>query len=142
MAVRCYVLKGVRDPKGLRESIASSSTGVLVQVFSRCVLDSEELCEMLLAQTHSAASGNSPLARKPEIDLLLRVAGTTQIKEALKVAGAKAGEECVLVLSGQEDKVAAAERLLPPGSSRLRHRMKEGDLERVERAALLDAARA
>jgi tRNA threonylcarbamoyladenosine modification (KEOPS) complex Cgi121 subunit len=142
MVVRCYVLPPVEDPKALRDRIASASRDLFVQVVSSGAIDSEELCAMILAQTDAAASRLCLLARRPEMDFLLRVAGTTQISEAVKIAGAKSGKECVLVLSGQADKVTFAEKLLPPGSARLGHRMKECDMDRVERAALLDAARA
>ena len=62
---------------------ARGKDGVIVQTVSDSVPKNEHLYELLAAQTLTAAKSGQLLGRKPEVDLLLRVAGTTQISEAL-----------------------------------------------------------
>lgn len=93
---------------------------------------------MVAAQTIEALKAKSLLARQPEIDLILRLAGTTQISEAIKTAGARKGEAFILIVAGT-GAFKAAKALggesIPPGNHSVE------DYLRIERAALLSAKR-
>jgi tRNA threonylcarbamoyladenosine modification (KEOPS) complex Cgi121 subunit len=95
--------------------------------------------EFIAAQTFQASSSGGLLANKPEIDFLLRLAGTTQISKAIRDAGAKPGDPFVLVVAGRT-------RLRRPpdldGTELPRRELTEAELQRVEKAALLNAKRA
>lgn len=93
---------------------------------------------MLAAQTLGAASSGELLADKPEIDFLLRLAGTTQISKAIKYYGARPGAPFLLVVAsrigvrGASDLVAFE---LPKRDITVK------ELARVEKAALLNVKR-
>ena len=99
----------------------------------------ELFLELLAAQTLQAETSGGLLANKPEIDFLLRLAGTTQIARAIKVAGAKPGERYILVVAGRK-----AVRLPPAieGAELERRKLTHSELGKIEKAALLNAARA
>jgi tRNA threonylcarbamoyladenosine modification (KEOPS) complex Cgi121 subunit len=96
--------------------------------------------QMIGQQTLRAAETGALLAAKPEVDLLLRLAGTTQISVAIEESGYRATGELLVVAAGP-----------PGGLSRLRkelvgdpiYELLEGDrvsasgLGLIERAALL-----
>ena len=101
--------------------------------------DNEAFVEMLSAQTLRAEASRSLLARSPQMDFLLRLAGTTQISRAIGEKGAVAGEPFLLVLAGRRRPKAVR----MPGCRELPRRpLSRPELERVEKAALLDAQRA
>lgn len=111
----------------------------LVQAASAGAAANELFVELLAAQTLQAESSGGLLANKPEMDLLLRLAGTTQISRAIKEAGARPGERFVLVVAGR-----GAVRV-PTGldGTELRRReLTDSELGRIESAALLNARRA
>jgi len=93
---------------------------------------------MLAAQTFQAERSGTLLAKKPEVDLLLRLAGTTQIAKAIRERGAKPGASFLLIVASRSGIVGIPGLLqeLP------RSLLSDGDLARIERAALLDVARA
>ena len=97
--------------------------------------------EMIAAQTLMAARSGFTLAERPELDLLLRLAGTRQIGEAFQRVGYKSnGKRFFLVAASDEVALArlgkrlAADRRFAEVE---RKQLAEGDLEQVERAALL-----
>ena len=95
--------------------------------------------ELLAAQTLQAESSGGLLAKKPEIDFLLRLAGTTQISRAIKETGAKPGDKFVLVVAGRNNVRAA------PGidwKELPRVELTDSELEKIEEAALLNAEKA
>jgi len=98
--------------------------------------------EMVAAQTIRAKKSGSMLADSPDIDLLLRLAGTSQIEEAFREVGYKRAGPKVLVAAGPRRDVA---RLLAAlkHDKRLRvmkkGRLTEKDLAMVEGAALVAA---
>ena len=79
------------------------------------------------------------MANKPEIDFLLRLAGTTQISMAIKDAGAKSGDHFVLVVAG-ESAVRRPSGL--DGKELPRLDLTESERRGIERAALLNAEKA
>lgn len=122
--------------EGVKEKLASANPGSLVQVARAGSVSNELLVEMLAAQTFRAESAGDMLAKKPEMDLLLRLAGTTQISKAIKSQGAVAGEKFLAINADRKELSTPAdfnEAELP------RMGLTEADLFRIERAALLNA---
>ncbi len=127
------------DPDEARRKASSRGKGVLIQAVKEGVATNEFVVELLVAQTLSAKKSGGLLAKKEEVDLLCRLAGTTQISEALMRAGAVKGRPFVLVLAGGGDEVSELGRGL--ASARRLERRKvlgEEELMRVEGAALLN----
>lgn len=111
----------------------------MVQAARARLAQNTRLMELLAAQTIQAESSGSLLANRQEIDFLLRLAGTTQISRAIRDAGAGHGERFVLVVAGRRPV------RLPPGLDAKELRRSElthSELEKVEKAALLNAKRA
>ncbi|MDG7011350.1 MAG: hypothetical protein JRN57_04445 [Nitrososphaerota archaeon] len=139
VTARAYLFgKGVSQEE-VRRRLASANPGSLVQVAREGAVDNEVLVEMLAAQTFRAEESGGMLAKKPEMDLLLRLAGTTQISRAIKTQGALAGEG-FLAINANRRRISApsefSEAELP------RKPLTEAELSRIERAALLNVQRA
>ena len=102
----------------------------------------ERFFRLITAQTLKSSSDGSLLAKKPEVDLLLRLARTTQISEALAKVGYKKGEKRILIAAGKKGEV---KRLVTSGiakGSRLRSvELSESEWGKVEEAAILTALR-
>jgi tRNA threonylcarbamoyladenosine modification (KEOPS) complex Cgi121 subunit len=111
----------------------------MVQAAKRGLAGNEVFIELLAAQTLQAESSGGLLANRPEIDFLLRLAGTTQISKAIREAGVKAGDQFVLVVAGRST-------IRCPsgfgGTELPRLELTASELERIEKAALLNAERA
>src|SRR5437667_8443420 len=60
---------------------------------------------LITSQTLKASSDGSLLAKKPEVDLLLRLSRTTQISEAVASVGYKRGEKRILIAAGKKGEV-------------------------------------
>ena len=84
------------NPEALKRKLSLANPGALVQTAKGRSAANEFFVEMLAAQTLRAEDSGSLLAKKPEIDLLLRLAGTNQISTAIKEKGAKNGEAFLL----------------------------------------------
>lgn len=139
-AARCYRVR-TGDPTLLRERIREKYPALVVQAVSEEVAENESLVEMIAGQTVHAVSTQNLLAKRPEIDLLLRLAGTTQISEAIKASGAAKGKAFLMVLAG--DGKAMSRFTAPAGWRRLRRRgLAREDLARIEKAALLNVSKA
>lgn len=131
--------KAFRCPPGgsveqAKLDLSSANQGALVQAVRAGSGENPTLFGMLAAQTLLADSSGSKLARKTEIDFLLRVAGTTQIAEAIKKSGTREGDAFVVVVAG------AKEPTVPhgfPGEELPERRLSRAELQKVERAALL-----
>jgi len=101
---------------------------------------------MVAAQTLAAAKAGATLAEKPELDLLLRLAGTRQIGEALKRAGYRSGKQRLFLVAAWEGAASEPKTLKRVASRDRRFRRleerppTEEDLDSVERAALLAAS--
>ena len=111
----------------------------MVQVAKEGLVGNEQFAELIAAQTLQAENSKGLLAKKAEIDFLLRLAGTTQISRALKEAGARSGDQFVLVVAGRRtikrpSGIDAKE--LP------RLELTASERGRIERAALLNAEKA
>ncbi len=135
---RGYILGPGRSVEALKQEMSAANPGSVVQAVRAEAADNEALLEMIAAQTFRAKASGGLLAKKPEIDLLLRLAGTTQISEAIGRIGAEGGEESLLVVAGLGEVKEPRGRewkALP------RRGLSKKDLEKVERSALLNTRR-
>ena len=138
--LRCVRVGRGGDPEDAKKRFTPEERGLLVQTVAGETATNEFYVEMLAAQTYSAMETGTMLARKEEVDLLLRLAGTTQISEAMAKAGAKSGKPFLLIIAGSRDDVARAEPDLRGIGTRLKRRgLDERELGRIETAALLNA---
>jgi tRNA threonylcarbamoyladenosine modification (KEOPS) complex Cgi121 subunit len=127
------------DPDVMKRRLNESNPGSIVQTASAKAADNERLVEMLAAQTLQADSSGSLLAMKPEIDFLLRLAGTTQISKAIRDHGARHGLPFILVVAARTavrgtDGIEGLE--LPS------HELSARELAKVEKSALLNTKKA
>jgi tRNA threonylcarbamoyladenosine modification (KEOPS) complex Cgi121 subunit len=141
MAVHARAFLCGRDlnPTEVRQKVASANRRLVVQAAAAGSASNEFFVEMLAAQTIRAEASGSMLARKPELDLLLRLAGTTQISKAIAKFGATEGKPFLLIIAGR-DRSRAIRGVASPELPR--RELTRTELQRVERAALLNAQRA
>jgi tRNA threonylcarbamoyladenosine modification (KEOPS) complex Cgi121 subunit len=121
------------------------SPGVIIQVIGGTRQPNPAAVEMIAAQTLEAARSGSTLAERPELDLLLRLAGSRQIGEAFRRVGYKSNDRRFFMVAASAGSGASLLRL----SKRLakdkrftavpKKAIGAGDLDEVERAALLAA---
>ncbi len=138
--VRCFLLRGSEDPQEVKKRLRRKHSGLLVQGVRPGRSANEFYYEMVAAQTVEAASSGNLLAQKPEIDLLLRLAGTAQIATAMAKEGTEKGRPFLLVVAGEA--AAVREVSEEEGWERLgRAPLSEAELAMVEGAALLNALR-
>lgn len=113
---------------------------VIVQLLAQKAVPSPRAVAMICEQTLRAARTGALVADKPEVDLLLRLAGTNQISEAIRRAGYGSGGRMILVATGPRRSIAALRRglsrdprfsVLPDGE------MDEEGFAAVDAAALL-----
>lgn len=133
---RAYLCGPESDPEEVKRRAAEG--GVMVQTAAGSSADNEFFVEMLAAQTIRAEETGSLLARRPEVDFLLRLAGTTQISKAIREIGGAAGRPFLLVVAGRK-RVKQVECLR--GLELPRRSLSRAELGRVEAAALLSAER-
>jgi tRNA threonylcarbamoyladenosine modification (KEOPS) complex Cgi121 subunit len=121
------------------------SPNAIIQVFSAERAPSARAVEMIAAQTLTAARSGATLAERPELDLLLRLAGTRQIGEAFKRVGYKSNGKRLFMVAASEgssspllrvSKVLTKDRRF---SEVPKKKPAKSDLDLVERAALLAA---
>ncbi|HYW84311.1 MAG TPA: KEOPS complex subunit Cgi121 [Spirochaetia bacterium] len=131
--------------EGLLGEIRRQSPEVIVQVIGAARAPNPRAVEMIAAQTLMAARAGSTLAERPELDLLLRLAGTRQIGEAFRRVGYKSNGKRFFMVAASEGNGAALSRMGKRLAADKRFtkvekkQLEEGDLEQVERAALLAA---
>ena len=128
------------DPESVKTALLESNPGAVVQTLSSEVGIGAHGLELLAAQTLVAKGADELLAKKPEIDLLLRVAGTTQISRAIKQVGATKGRSFLVVLASQGNRPPSVSG--SKGRPVARKPLTPKDLASVEAGALLSARRA
>jgi tRNA threonylcarbamoyladenosine modification (KEOPS) complex Cgi121 subunit len=128
------------DPAEVRRSVEARAPGSVVQAIGAGSATNAAYVEMVAAQTFRAIGTPSLLARKPEVDLLLRIARTTQISRAIAQAGARKGGAFLLVVAGPPAEVAMIGAAELGGRELPRRPLSEAELRMVEEAALLNAA--
>jgi tRNA threonylcarbamoyladenosine modification (KEOPS) complex Cgi121 subunit len=143
---RCWGVKV--DPgevEGVLARLRKENPSAIIQVFGAGSVPNAAAVEMVAAQTLTAAKSGSTLAEKPELDLLLRRAGTRQIGEAFKRVGYKSGGKRLFIVAATMGKAAAMKRFSNTLSTDRRFKevakkkLGKLDLQMVERAALLAA---
>ncbi|MDG7013317.1 MAG: hypothetical protein JRN46_03685 [Nitrososphaerota archaeon] len=137
VTARAYLCEGM-DPGEAKGALARANPEAVVQTLRAGSVKNEFLAEMLAAQTLQAMESGGLLAKKPEIDLLLRFARTTQISRAIESEGATRGGKFLAIVAGH------ATPSLPSGFKGVglpRKRLSRSELARIEEAALLGADR-
>jgi len=135
------VVKAGADPDSVRKMVAAEAPGSVVQAVSTAAATNGYYVEMIAAQTLRAAGTPNLLARKPEVDLLLRLAGTTQISRAIERIGAKKGKPFLLVIAGPARRLARISWAEIGGREMVKRDLSPDELERMEVAALLNVAK-
>jgi tRNA threonylcarbamoyladenosine modification (KEOPS) complex Cgi121 subunit len=128
----------------LLQGARKESPEAIIQAFSASRTPNGAAVEMIAAQTLTAARSGSTLAERPELDLLLRLAGTRQIGEAFKRVGYKSsGKRLFMVAASVAGEGLKSMRTRASGDRRFalvaKRRLGKVDLDLVERAALLAA---
>lgn len=125
------------DPDEVKSRFRLANPGAVVQTLKSEIPCGFEALELLAAQTFVALDSGELLAKKPEVDLLLRVARTAQISEAIRLVGAAKGRSFLVVIASQR-----RVRALAVGGRRMAKRgLSDEDLDAVEAGALLSAER-
>ncbi len=131
------------EVEGILTTMRKESPGLIIQLFGASDAPNPKAIEMVAAQTLAAAKSGSTLAERPELDLLLRLAGTRQIGEALRRAGYSSGGKRLFLVAASAGEGAALKRMQRRLAKDRRfaqipeRRLEKEDLDRVERAALL-----
>jgi tRNA threonylcarbamoyladenosine modification (KEOPS) complex Cgi121 subunit len=121
-------------------SLRGRHPGLIIQLVTLKSLPGNRTVAMIGQQTLRAAKTGALLAARPEVDLLLRLAGTTQIAVAIKEAGYRAKGEKLLVAAGPAAELESLEEELAgdPGYEVLKgEEIGAEGLAMVERAAVL-----
>ncbi len=143
---RCWeIAVGPDEVEDVLATLRKQSPAVIVQVFGASRAPNAAAVEMVAAQTLAAMKSGSTLADRPELDLLLRLAGTRQIGEAFKRAGYKSSARRLFIVAASGGNASALARLVRQLEKDRRFKevakkkLGKEDLEAVERAALLAA---
>jgi tRNA threonylcarbamoyladenosine modification (KEOPS) complex Cgi121 subunit len=136
------IVRGGADPGSVRKVVEAKVPGSIVQVVRADAATNGFFVEMIAAQTLSANGTQNLLAKKPEVDLLLRLAGTTQISRAIEQMGAKKGKPFLLVVAGSGRELTSLSAKELGGSELEKRDLSSGELDRIEQAALLNALKA
>jgi len=141
--VACFLLKpNGREPQELKSDLEGNFPSLVIQVVAAETGSNERFFRMIAAQTLFAMRNRSLLARKPELDLLLRLGGTTQISEALAKVGYRKGSRSILVAVGTRRDLNRLMRSVKEHGVRLEEsRLSKKEMMRIEEAAVLSARR-
>jgi len=139
---RAYVLPPGVDAVGLKSRVLNSEAGCVVQVARRSAAANELVVRMIAEQTMRSRMSGQLLARTAEMDFLLRLAGTSQIKSAIKSIGAVKGQSGLIFVLGTKSQLERLEKRNLKGLQRLPSReASKADLGKVERGALLNVGK-
>ena len=136
---KAYLCGKGLDHARTRDALASANPGALVQAVKPTTAKNGKFIEMIAAQTLLADASGSLLAKRLEIDFILRLAGTTQISEAIRDQGVKPGAPFMVVVASRAP--IKGTRSLAKSELPVRE-LSFAELGRVEKAALLSAKRA
>ena len=136
------IVKEGADPDSVRKTVGAKVPGSIVQAVRADAATNGLFVEMIAAQTLRANGTENLLAKKPEVDLLLRLAGTTQISRAIEQMGAKKGKPFLLVIAGPGRGLASLNVKELGGSELEKRELSSDELDRIEQAALLNALKA
>ncbi len=138
VAARAKLSAGLADSELL--AMRRRHPTLIVQLVTLKEIPGSQTINMIGQQTLRAMKTGALLAAKPEVDLLLRLAGTTQIALAIEEAGYRARGAMLLVAAGSARGVSGLRKELvgnPTYEIVERGGMDEKGLAMVERAALL-----
>lgn len=142
----CWELDaGPEEVELLLAQLRRDHRGVVIQAFGAGRAPNAGAVAMIAAQTLAATKSAVTLVERPELDLLLRLAGTRQIGEAFRLVGYKSGGKRVFVVAASEGGSVALGRLAKSLSADQRfaevgkQELGNDDLDSVEVAALLAA---
>lgn len=90
-------------PKDFLEDLRKEFPRITIQIIAVHAVYSPEHLMWVVRQSWLAKARASMLARRVEIDILMRLAGSSQIANAIKVAGAKKGSAFVVLGIGTEE---------------------------------------
>jgi tRNA threonylcarbamoyladenosine modification (KEOPS) complex Cgi121 subunit len=130
---------GESNAEEVKLRVRTINPGAVVQAFRPQKSSNSRYFAMIAAQTLVSLKNRAMLAKKAEMDFLLRVAGTAQISEAILKAGTKGGEPFVLVAAVQKGRIRGLENM---GNALPSAELTEAELIGIERAAMLDAEKA
>ncbi len=133
------IVRGGADPNSVRKIVEARLPESIVQAVRADAATNGFYVEMIAAQTLRANGTQNLLAKKPQVNLLLRLAGTTQISKAIEQMGAKKGEPFLLVIVGPGRGLAGLNVKELGGSELERRELSSDELDRIEQAALLNA---
>lgn len=143
----CFCAEAKVVPQKAEEMVSrmrSANPELVIQLVSMEDLPKAKTVRMIAAQTARAMGTGALLASKPEVDLLLRLAGTGQIAVAMKTCGYDAPGRKMLVALGPDGPLESLrETVAKQGAFKelKGDEIDEKGLRMVETAALL-AARA
>ncbi|MDG6928800.1 MAG: hypothetical protein JRN39_04660 [Nitrososphaerota archaeon] len=109
-AVMRFVASG--DPAGEARELRKAARSLILQPFDPSLSRGSLHVQLLLGQTVRAMRTGQLLARKAEVDFLMRLALTDQIQKAISLAGAKPHGEAMLLLYGKVEDLAHDEGVL------------------------------
>ncbi len=130
------------EPDSVTKQIRTDYPGALVQSVRADTATNGFFLEMIAAQTLHAVATQNLLAKKPEIDLLLRLAGTAQISEAIGRSGTEMGKPFLLVVAASEGSIDSLDRDHFQGKELPKKKLSQSERVRVEEAALLNVLKA
>jgi len=144
---RCWEI-GVRprEVESLLAELRKENPTIIIQVFGAGDAPNPAAVGMVAAQTLTAVESGATLAERPELDLLLRLAGTRQIGEAFARAGYMSDGKRLFLAAAAKGKGEAMRRLAKRLSTDRRlvevptKKLGKADFQMVERAALLAAS--
>ena len=143
---RCWEVKvGPDEVEGLLARLRKENPALLIQIFGAGRALNSAAVDMVAAQTLTAVRTGATLAERPELDLLLRLAGTRQIGEAFRRVGYKSGGKRLFLVAASDGSGEAMLRLASGLSRDVRFKeramkkLTKADFQMVERAALLAA---
>lgn len=89
------------DPVTFLESLRTKFPNVIIQgISSRFILSNSHAKKVISISLQAEKTGNL-LSNKMETDLLMRFAGTTQISQAIKIAGIKPKQNFIIISIGK-----------------------------------------
>lgn len=140
--VACFLIPTREEAEEIVEKIRRVEPELVCQLLRPDACQNEDAIRLIAAQTLSARASRSMLARRPEIDLLLRLAGTSQIKEAIDKAGYEGKGRTLVVMAGTPASLRRALARVKIQAGRLGSApLSQREKMLVEGAALLGAER-
>lgn len=99
--------KDAAEPKDLLDELRRRFPKLVLQIISDNAVYADEHLKWVARQSWHAKDRAIMLAKKVELDLLMRIAGVAQIADALKVAGAKKGEPFIILGIGEGGEIGS-----------------------------------